>query len=121
MRIGTAELYRQVETMPEVQDSLAVGKIIDGDEQIILFVQLKENFKLDTELSSTIKQRIRQNTTPRHVPQHILPVSAIPYTISGKKVEKAIKLILKGETPSNQDALSNPECLEEYKQLAQSL
>lgn len=118
VRIGTAELYRQVECMPEIQDSLAVGKMNEGDEEIVLFVQLKAKLQLTDELRQLIRKKIRANTTPRHVPQHILQVSNIPYTISGKKVEKAVKLILKGENPSNKDALVNPECLEEYISLA---
>src|SRR5439155_172734 len=87
VRIGTAEIYRQVETIEEIQDSLAVGHKVGSDERILLFVVLKKGFTLTPKLERNIRDRIRDQTTPRHVPSQILPVSEIPYTISVKKVE----------------------------------
>ncbi len=119
VRIGTAEIYRQVETHPLVADSLAVGKMIDGDEEVQLFVKLKPANPLsDSELEEfnrDIKTRIRSGASPRHVPKKIFIVKDIPYTVSGKKVEIAIKKILHGQDPGNREALANPDSLEEYK------
>lgn len=115
VRIGTAEIYRQVETLPEIADSLVVGKAVDGDVKVILFVQLPEGQQLDKALTGRIRQRIRENTTPRHVPADIVHVPAIPYTRSGKKVELAVTQILRGEEPANLTALANPESLQAYR------
>ncbi|MEX2320667.1 MAG: acetoacetate--CoA ligase, partial [Saccharospirillum sp.] len=114
VRIGTAEIYRQVETLTEIADSLVVGQAVDGDVKVILFVQLPEGQQLDKALTGRIRQRIRENTTPRHVPADIVQVPAIPYTRSGKKVELAVTQILRGEEPANLTALANPESLEAY-------
>lgn len=115
VRIGTAEIYRQVETLTEIADSLVVGQAVDGDVKVILFVQLPEGQQLDKALTGRIRQRIRENTTPRHVPADIVQVPAIPYTRSGKKVELAVTQILRGEEPANLTALANPESLQAYR------
>lgn len=115
VRIGTAEIYRQVETLTEIADSLVVGQAVDGDVKVILFVQLPEGQQLDKALAGRIRQRIRENTTPRHVPADIVQVPAIPYTRSGKKVELAVTQILRGEEPANLTALANPESLQAYR------
>jgi hypothetical protein len=91
VRIGTAELYRAVEPLPEVEDVIACDRQSDGDTEIVLFVQLAEGADLTDDLRATIRDAIRQANTPRHVPRHIVAVSAIPYTRSGKKTEKAVR------------------------------
>jgi acetoacetyl-CoA synthetase len=117
VRIGTAEIYRQVETIEQVTDSLVVGHQTDNDVEVVLFVKLNSTSKLDDALKSAIKQRIRQNTTPRHVPKHIFAVTDIPYTRSGKKVELAVTQILRGDAPKNTTAMANAECLVEYQEI----
>jgi acetoacetyl-CoA synthetase len=117
VRIGTAEIYRQVETIPEIVDSLAVGQDWDNDVRIVLFVKLREDIKFTSELVDRIKTIIRENCTPRHVPAKCLEVADIPYTISGKKVELAVHNILHGREVKNKDALANPEALDCYVDL----
>ena len=117
VRIGTAEIYRQVESIPEVLDSLVVGQEWDNDVRVVLFVKLREGEALTDELAARIKTAIRDNTTARHVPARIVPVGDIPYTISGKKVELAVRRIIHGEEVENRDALANPEALELYRNL----
>ncbi len=117
VRIGTAEIYRQVETIPEVLDSLVVGQNWDNDVRVILFVKLREGVELSDELVKRIKTTIRQNTTPRHVPAKIIAVADIPYTISGKKVELAVRKVIHNEEVKNKDALANPEALDLFKDL----
>lgn len=119
VRIGTAEIYRQVETIPEVLDSVVVGQEWRGDERVILFVKLVEGVMLDEALKERIRQVIRANTTPRHVPAKILQVADIPYTINMKKVELAVKRVIHGRAISNRDALSNPDSLRCYEGLAE--
>ncbi|KXX66419.1 acetoacetate--CoA ligase [Marichromatium gracile] len=115
VRIGTAELYRQVETLPEIADSLVVGAPLpDGDVEVLLLVVMAEGHALDAAMIQTIRQRIRANASPRHVPARILAVSQVPYTRSGKKVELAVARMLRGETGGdNAHALANPEALAE--------
>ena len=117
VRIGTAEIYRQVETIDEILDSLVVGQNWDNDVRVILFVKLREGVELTEELKKKIKKTIRENATPRHVPAKIIAVDDIPYTISGKKVELAVKKVIHGEPVVNRDALANPESLDLYKDL----
>ncbi len=112
VRIGTAEIYRVVEKIEEVEDSVVVGKKVDGDEEVVLFVILKSGFQWNEELVSKIKSSIRKNCTPRHVPSIIKEVPEIPYTINGKKVEIAVRNIIHGKPVKNRDALANPESLE---------
>ena len=117
VRIGTAEIYRQVEALGEVMDSIVVGQDWQGDMRIILFVKLAEGTKLTDDLAGKIKTTIRKNATPRHVPAKIIAVSDIPYTISGKKVEIAVRNVIHHEPVPNIDALANPESLKLYQNL----
>jgi len=117
VRIGTAEIYRQVESFPEVADSIVVGQRWHDDERVILFVKLVEGKELTPELESKIKKAIRENASPRHVPAKIIAVRDIPYTINMKKVELAVRNVIHGEPVLNKDALANPEALEYYKNL----
>ena len=111
VRIGTAEIYRQVELVPEVLDSVVVGQNWQDDVRVILFIVLREGFDLDDPLIARIRQTIRANTTPRHAPARIIQVADIPRTISGKIAELAVRKVIHGEAVSNQDALANPESL----------
>lgn len=117
VRIGTAELYRLVETLPEIADSLAVGQRWEGDERVILFVRLAAGTTLTDELAERIRRAIREQLSPRHVPARIIAVADIPYTISMKKVELAVRKVIHGEPVKNRDALANPEALDLYRDL----
>ena len=117
VRIGTAEIYRHVDAIPEVLDSLVVGQDWDNDVRLILFVRLKEGVELTEELKKQIKANVRKNATPRHVPEKIIKIDDIPYTINGKKIEIAVKRTIHGEDVPNKDALVNPQALELYKNL----
>ncbi|MFI4968407.1 MAG: acetoacetate--CoA ligase [Gammaproteobacteria bacterium] len=117
VRIGTAEIYRQVEKLPEIAESLAVGQDWQGDVRVILFVRLQEGITLDEPLRKRIKQTIRDNTTPRHVPAKIIAVADIPRTISGKITELAVRNVIHGRPVKNTDALANPQALEHYRNL----
>lgn len=119
VRIGTAEIYRQVEKMDEVIESIAIGQDWKDDVRIVLFVILKAGMQLDDELTAKIKNTIRANTTPRHVPAKIIQVADIPRTISGKIVELAVRNVVHGEVVKNTDALKNPEALKLFKNLNQ--
>lgn len=117
VRIGTAEIYRAVETLPEIADAIVVGRPVRGDVEIVLCVRPAEGVAFDDELVARIRDHIRAQTTPRHVPAHIFAVTDVPYTLSGKKVEKAVQATIAGEAVPNRDALANPESLDEYAQL----
>ncbi len=117
VRIGTAEIYRQVETIAEILDSLVVGQDWENDVRVVLFVKLRDGYKLDDALLKRIKNTIRNNTTPRHVPARIIAVADIPYTLSGKKVELAVRNVVHGREVKNRFALANPEALDLYKDL----
>jgi acetoacetyl-CoA synthetase len=117
VRIGTAEIYRQVEQLPEVLESLAVGQAWDGDERIVLFVRLAEGMRLDEALRKKIGDRIRSQTTPRHVPARIVQVADIPRTKSGKIVEIAVRHVIHGRSIANLEALANPEALDLFQDL----
>jgi acetoacetyl-CoA synthetase len=121
VRIGTAEIYRQVEHFDEVLESLVVGQSWEGDERIVLFLRLRPGKTLDNQLIEEIRRHIRENATPRHVPAKILQVQDIPRTISGKVSELAVSNILHGREVDNTDALANPESLEIYRRLAKRL
>jgi acetoacetyl-CoA synthetase len=114
VRIGTAEIYRVVDSIEEVIDSLVVGQNWKNDVRIILFVVLKNEITLDEKLVERIKNRIRLSATPRHVPSLIYQIKEIPHTISGKKVELAVTRILNGEKVDNKEALANPGSLEQF-------
>jgi acetoacetyl-CoA synthetase len=117
MRIGTAEIYRQMETIPEVADSVAVGQRRQADERVLLFVRLVDGMELTEELRERIRRSIRENVSPRHVPAKIIAVADIPYTMNMKKVELAVRNIIHGEPVRNRDALANPEALDLYRDL----
>ncbi|MCP4271106.1 MAG: acetoacetate--CoA ligase [Gammaproteobacteria bacterium] len=114
VRIGTAEIYRQVEQLEEVLESLVIGQQWDGDVRVVLFVCLRENITLDDDLISRIKTRIRANTTPRHVPGKIIQVDDIPRTKSGKIVELAVREVVHNRPVKNKEALANPEALTQF-------
>lgn len=121
VRIGTAEIYNQVETLDEVADSLAIGQTWRGDQRIILFVKLAEGYQLTEDLRNKIKMTLRRNTSPRHVPAKIIEVPGIPYTLNMKKVESAVTNIIHGKPVLNRDALINPESLDYYENLREEL
>ena len=114
VRIGTAEIYRIVEDIDGIEDSIVVGKKFNGDEKVILFVLLTPEIKLDQTLKDRIKSELKLKATPRHVPSEIFEVKEIPRTISGKKVEIAVSKILNGEEVDNKDALANPNSLDQF-------
>ena len=116
VRIGTAEIYRQVERVPAVLDSVAIAQRWQDDVRVVLFVVLRAGVALDARLEGDIRQRIRDNTTSRHVPAKILAVADIPRTISGKIAELAVRRAVHGEAVSNTDALANPEALDEFRE-----
>lgn len=117
VRIGTAEIYRQAEQVEEVVESLVIGQQWKDDVRVVLFVRLREDLELNDELVAKIKQQIRNNTTPRHVPAKIIQVADIPRTKSGKIVELAVRSVVHGEAMKNKEALANPEALELFKDL----
>jgi len=119
VRIGTAEIYRQVEQMEEIVDSIVVGQNVKNDVRVILFVKLAEGVELTDELKNKIKNVIRINASPRHVPAKIIAVTDIPYTLNMKKVELAVKNVIHGEAVLNKDALRNPEALACFQDLAE--
>lgn len=117
VRIGTAEIYRQVEQLPEILESLVIGQRWENDERIVLFVRLREGQALDTALRQRIREQIRRHTTPRHVPARIIQVQDIPRTKSGKITELAVRDIVHGREIRNREALANPEALDLFRDL----
>lgn len=117
VRIGTAEIYRQVEKVEQVLESIAIGQDWQGDVRVVLFVRLREGVALDDALQARIRQVIRDNTTPRHVPAKIVAVADIPRTLSGKIVELAVRNVVHGRPVKNTDALANPQALELFRDL----
>lgn len=115
VRIGTAEIYRQVEQLDEIKESIVIGQNWQGDVRIVLFIILNQSFQFDDALVTKIKTQIRTQTTPRHVPAVILTVTDIPRTKSGKIVEIAVTKVVAGETISNLEALANPEALKQFE------
>jgi len=115
VRIGTAEIYRQVEKLDEVVESIVIGQDWQNDVRVVLFVRLRDGMELDEPLARRIKEVIRANTTPRHVPAVILQVPDIPRTKSNKIVELAVRAVVHGQPVKNVDALANPEALEHFK------
>jgi acetoacetyl-CoA synthetase len=118
VRIGTGEIYRQVEQVPEVVEALAVGQDWQGDVRIVLFVRLRDGAVLDESLSRHIKERIRAGASPRHVPAKVVAVADIPRTKSGKIVELAVRDVVHGRPVVNREALANPEALDLFRDLA---
>ncbi|MGZ9225701.1 MAG: acetoacetate--CoA ligase [Anaerolineales bacterium] len=121
VRIGTAEIYAQMEKLPEIADSLAVGQNYREDQRVILFVKPAPGFTLTDELKDKIRKTLRENASPRHVPALILETPDIPYTLNMKKVESAVTNIINGRVVSNKDALVNPGSLEYYQQILPQL
>lgn len=114
VRIGTSEIYRQVEQLPDVLESLVIGQQWEGDERIVLFVKLRDGLILDEARSAGIRAHIRGSTTPRHVPARVVQVSDIPRTKSGKIVELAVRDVVHGRDVRNREALANPEALDQF-------
>lgn len=114
VRIGTGDIYRLLDQIEETEDSVIVGQDWKNDVRVILFVKLADGYELTDDLIKKIKQTIRINASPRHVPSKILAVPDIPYTLNMKKVELAVKKIIEGKPVLNKDALSNPESLDHY-------
>ena len=117
VRIGTAEIYRQVEQMEEIDDSVVVGQDWENDIRVILFVKLAPGIELTDALKGKIRQVIRTNASPRHVPAKIISIPDVPYTLNMKKVELAVKKVIQGQPVLNKDALSNPEALDYYQDI----
>jgi acetoacetyl-CoA synthetase len=118
VRIGTAEIYRQVERLPEVVESLVIGQTVEGsDVRIVLFVRLQPSLTLDDALRDRIRAQIRRSASPHHVPKRIVQVGDIPRTISGKITELAVRDVVHGRPVRNADALANPEALELFREL----
>jgi acetoacetyl-CoA synthetase len=117
VRIGTAEIYRQVEQIDEVVETLCVGQDWQGDVRVVLFVQLRNGLVLDDALKDRIRRRIRENASPRHVPARIIQVADIPRTLSGKITELAVRNVIHGQAVRNTEALANPQALDLFKNL----
>jgi acetoacetyl-CoA synthetase len=119
VRIGTAEIYRQVELLEEVQESVVIGQDWEGDVRVILFVVLKPGIALDDALRDRIKKKIRTGASPRHVPSRIIQVADIPRTKSGKITELAVRDMVHGRDVKNRELLANPEALDIFRNMAE--
>jgi acetoacetyl-CoA synthetase len=119
VRIGTAEIYNQVEQMPEILEAICIGQDWDDDTRVILFVRLAEGVVLDGALEKQIRTKIRTGASPRHVPAKIVPVADIPRTKSGKIVELAVRDVVHGRAVKNKEALANPAALDLFRDLPQ--
>ncbi|MFN7093942.1 MAG: AMP-binding enzyme, partial [Burkholderiales bacterium] len=117
VRIGTAEIYRQVETIEDILEAVVVGHEVAGDVQVILFVRLQAERQLTEDLQQLIRHKIKQGASPRHVPARIIAVTDIPRTVSGKIAELAVKHVIHGEEVKNKDALANPESLSLFEKI----
>jgi acetoacetyl-CoA synthetase len=117
VRIGTSEIYRQVEQLDEVVESIVIGQDWDGDVRVVLFVVLRQGMDLDAGLADRIKRHIRAHCSPRHVPAKIIQVADIPRTKSGKITELAVRDVVHGRAVKNTEALANPQALELYRDL----
>jgi acetoacetyl-CoA synthetase len=117
VRIGTAEIYAQVEQIPEVLEAIAIGQDFDNDVRVVLFVRCKDGVTLDDGLRETIKKKIRTGASPRHVPAKIIQIADIPRTKSGKITELAVRDVVHGRAVKNTEALANPEALKLYEGL----
>ncbi len=117
VRIGTAEIYRVVEKLREILECVAVEQLVEGEASIVLFVRLKEGAQLDAELESRIRQRLRSEASPHHVPRILRSVPDIPRTVSGKISEIAVRRTLEGRSVENLQALANPEALHWFRSL----
>jgi acetoacetyl-CoA synthetase len=119
VRIGTAEIYRIMDKLAEIDDSVVVGQEWQNDIRVVLFVKMKAGFTLTGELREKIRKNIRQNASPRHVPAKIIAVPDIPYTLNMKKVELAVRKTIHGREVKNKDALKNPEALDFFAGIAE--
>ena len=117
VRLGTSEIYSEVEKFKEIREAIVVGQSWDNDIRVILFIVMNQNFTISDSLIKRIKIQIKQNASPRHVPSKIIVVSDIPRTKSGKIVELAVKNTIEGNKIKNEEALANPKILDEYKNL----
>jgi acetoacetyl-CoA synthetase len=115
VRIGTAEIYRQVEKLPEIAESIVIGQDVGDDQRVVLFVRLNEGQQLTDELVTRVKQQIKSGASPRHVPAKVLEVPDIPRTRSGKIVELAVRDVVHGNQVKNKEALANPEALKHFE------
>jgi acetoacetyl-CoA synthetase len=122
VRIGTAEIYRVVEGIDEVEAAVAIGQLWPPDKptdtRVVLFVKLRPGYGLEAPLEERIRHEIRRRASPRHVPARIVQVADIPYTKNGKVVELAVKAVVHGMPVANSDALANPEALELFRDVA---
>jgi acetoacetyl-CoA synthetase len=119
VRIGTAEIYRRLDAMPELEDAVVVGQSWNNDVRVILFVKLAQGYDLTPELEAKIRADIRANASPRHVPAKIIACPDVPYTLNMKKVELAVKKVIEGKEVKNKDALKNPEALDFFEDLTE--
>ena len=117
VRIGTSEIYQQVEDIDIITEGLVVGQNYNDDVRIVLFITTKNNQELDDEQIKSIKSKIRKNCSPKHVPSIIIKVPEIPRTKSGKIVEIAVRKVINGEEINNKEAIANPNCLDYFKNL----
>ena len=117
VRLGTAEIYSQIEKFEEIKDSIVVGQSWDNDIRIVLFIVLNHNYKLNEDLLLKIKKQIKENASPRHVPYKIFPIKDIPKTKNGKIVELAVKQTIEGDQIKNLEALVNPDSLNQFKNI----
>ena len=119
VRVGTAEIYQQVENIDFVTEGLVIGQDYNDDVRVILFITTKNNEELDDEKIKLIKTKIRKNCSPKHVPSKIIKVPEIPRTKSGKIVELAVRKVIHGEIINNKEAIANPESLKFFENLPQ--
>ena len=121
VRIGTSEIYRVVNSIDIIEDSLVIGQDWEGDERIILFVLVVNDLPLKKDIIDQIKFQIKNSCSPKHIPSKIIKVKEIPYTINGKKVEVAVKRVIEGKTVTNKESLSNPETLIQFRNIPELL
>jgi len=119
VRIGTAEIYREIEGLPDIKESIAIGQRWKGDTRIVLFVVMQAGVALDKACRDNIRNVIRTNLSPRHVPAKIIAVPEIPVTRSGKITELAVRAVVHGESVGNAEALANPAALDYFRDLAE--
>ena len=117
VRLGTAEIYNEVEKFNEIQESIVIGQSWKNDIRIILFIVLNHGYNLNSKIIEKIKKAIKTNASPRHVPSKIIPIAEIPKTKNGKLVELAVKQSVEGEAIKNLEALANPDSLEQFKNI----
>ena len=115
VRIGTAEIYRRVDAMAEVEESIVIGQEWRGDTRIVLFIRMAAGLELTEEIENRVRRRLRTELSPRHVPAVILAVDDIPRTRSGKMTELAVRNVVHGREVTNTEALANPEALDQYR------